>query len=81
MIFEQGSVPEWLKGPVSKTGIPARVSEVRILPLPPVKQFLLSNWTYFFKTSVDIFWQFIYYGYMKIAVCPIQSTVYPFLTE
>ncbi len=30
-----GSVPEWLKGPVLKTGIPERVSKVRILPLPP----------------------------------------------
>ncbi len=26
---------EWLKAPVSKTGMLARVSEVRILPLPP----------------------------------------------
>src|SRR3989344_8656871 len=30
-----GSVPEWLIGPVLKTGMLARASEVRILPLPP----------------------------------------------
>lgn len=29
-----GSVAEWLKAPVSKTGIGATLSEVRILPLP-----------------------------------------------
>ena len=33
-----GSVPEWLNGPHSKCGMPQkRVSEVRILPLPPMK--------------------------------------------
>src|SRR5688500_4108511 len=29
-----GQVAEWLKAPVSKTGIPARVSRVRIFPCP-----------------------------------------------
>ena len=33
-----GSVPEWLNGLVLKTGIPEMVSEVRILPLPPVRK-------------------------------------------
>ena len=31
-----GGVPEWLKGVVPKTTIPLQVSEVRILPPPPV---------------------------------------------
>ncbi len=31
-----GGVGEWLKSPVSKTGIPERVSEVQILPPPQV---------------------------------------------
>ena len=30
-------MPEWLNGPVSKTGIRASVSWVRIPPSPPVK--------------------------------------------
>src|SRR5947208_15130719 len=30
-----GQVAEWLKAPVSKTGIPERVSRVRISPCPP----------------------------------------------
>ncbi len=34
----RGSVPEWLNGPVSKTGIGAILSEVRILPLPQVNK-------------------------------------------
>ncbi len=29
-----GQVAEWLKAPVSKTGVPARVSRVRISPCP-----------------------------------------------
>ena len=32
---EEGSVPERLNGPDSKSGIRETVSEVRILPLPP----------------------------------------------
>ena len=44
-----GSVPEWLNGPHSKCGMPARVSEVRILPLPPIHEGLffvgfVMNW-------------------------------------
>ena len=31
---QPGQVSEWLKEPVSKTGIPARVSWVRIPPCP-----------------------------------------------
>ena len=34
-LAQSGSVSEWLKETVSKTVIPERVSEVRILPLPP----------------------------------------------
>ena len=32
-------MPEWLKGPVLKTGISAMVSEVRILSPPPIFTF------------------------------------------
>ncbi len=34
---EHGEVTEWLKVPLSKSGIPARVSRVRISPSPPRK--------------------------------------------
>ena len=34
--YSIGSVPEWSNGPDLKSGRPARVSEVRILPLPPL---------------------------------------------
>ncbi len=33
-----GSVPERLNGPHSKCGMPEMASEVRILPLPPVRK-------------------------------------------
>src|SRR5262245_51010222 len=33
-----GSVAEWLKAPVSKTGGPERVPQVRILPLPQIRK-------------------------------------------
>lgn len=33
--LRRGSVAEWLMAPLSKSGIPSRVSEVRILSLPP----------------------------------------------
>ena len=33
--FKQGRVAEWLMAPVLKTGVPERVSGVRIPPLPP----------------------------------------------
>jgi hypothetical protein len=33
--FRQGRVAEWLMAPVLKTGVPERVSGVRIPPLPP----------------------------------------------
>jgi hypothetical protein len=33
--FTQGRVAEWLMAPVLKTGVPERVSGVRIPPLPP----------------------------------------------
>ncbi len=45
IIILSGSVPEWLKGAVSKTVILVRVSEVRILPLPQ-RPFSMFN---FFK--------------------------------
>ena len=33
--FREGRVAEWLMAPVLKTGVPERVSGVRIPPLPP----------------------------------------------
>ena len=35
MMKESGRVAEWLMAPVLKTGVPERVSGVRIPPLPP----------------------------------------------
>ena len=35
--FRQGRVAEWLMAPVLKTGVPERVSGVRIPPLPPFR--------------------------------------------
>ena len=40
MMKESGRVAEWLMAPVLKTGVPERVSGVRIPPLPP---YSLSN--------------------------------------
>ena len=38
----EGGVAEWLKAPLSKSGILERVSEVRILP-PPQTIFAIEN--------------------------------------
>ncbi len=38
---ESGRVAEWLMAPVLKTGVPERVSGVRIPPLPPISPRLL----------------------------------------
>lgn len=38
-----GDVPEWLNGPDSKSGIGATLSEVRILPSPPIKVIMNST--------------------------------------
>ena len=38
-----GSVAEWLKAPLSKSGMLARASEVRILPLPFAKYNVTSE--------------------------------------
>ena len=35
-ILQGGRVAEWLMAPVLKTGVPERVSGVRIPPLPPL---------------------------------------------
>ena len=40
-------MPEWLNGSVSKTDIPERVSEVRILPLPPMQSSISTRVYYF----------------------------------
>ena len=35
--LQKGRVAEWLMAPVLKTGVPERVSGVRIPPLPPFR--------------------------------------------
>lgn len=60
-------MPEWLNGPDSKSGIGATLSEVRILPSPPIKYLSMPSTPYSLIAQVadfyDVYLRFI--GYEK----------------